>query len=214
MISTKQNDPTNERLGFEEAIAKGKLYNPLSGKELLEFLIRHIKGMLLAAQPPVAAELIADLLATLRSRVQTHPGLDSEVQAYPKADLKIDIYITGRDLITKAVVDILVTKAPKEEKRGFGIVVEIESAECAWGAPLHLLSDFNLDDIPPDALRILNDMPVPTPVRKAGSGPSGESTIVDEPKPAPEAQKAAVEKQFGKGKMSEPLTSKSKKETK
>lgn len=203
MISTKSNDPDNQRLGFEEAIAKGRLYNPLNGKELLEFIIRHIKGMLLAAEPPLAIDLADQITTYTHTQIERHPSLDSEVLAYPKAEVVIQINLgpyTTEDQwrLTRAFVNIVVIKFPQEEKRGFGVIVEMDS-DITWGdrQPLLLTSKLKLDEIPPDALRILNDLPVPTPRRVAGTGPSGESTIVDEPKVASAQQKAAVEKQFG-----------------
>jgi len=210
MIQTKQTTTgaSEERLGFEAAIAKGKLYNPLSGKELFEFLIRHIDGMLSVADPPVDDLLITAITTVARQNIERHPALDTEVQGYPKADVKIDIFLSSLAIDdaapvpgTKTIVKISVTKHPSEEKRGFQTEIELHSYNKPWERPsLHLTSELNLDEIPPDALRILHGLPVPTPARVAGTGPSGEATIVDEPKPATEQQKEAVEKQFGKPK--------------
>lgn len=202
MIQTKQSDSTSletTQLGFEEATLKGKLYNPLSGRELYELLLKRLVIFLTPAIGPESAQAVSDLAKSPWSR---HPSLDTDVIAYPKADIELRAHVAPAEALNDVpLIDVTihcrVYQHPREENRMFEIELLCRVPNPYAGDPIVLTDTFNLDDIPPDALRILNDLPVPTPQRKPGSGPNGEALVIDEPKPASEQQKEAVQKQFG-----------------
>jgi hypothetical protein len=216
MIQTKRDSTalTQTQLPVDKAIAEGKLYNPLTGKELLELIINRLRQLLQTRPSDIPPALAMQIEQTARKRFSSHSRLDTEVVCYPKADVAIGVYIRNRVESQKAQVSVIfnVYEHPKEENRGFGDNLILYS-ETEWDRdPLELQVKFNTDAIPPDATRILNDLPVPAPVKKPGSGPNGEATYVDVAKPASEKQREAVVKQFGSGKDNQPNQSNSKKE--
>lgn len=199
MIETKQNQ--KRPAGIDKAVAEGKLYTPLNGRELCDLLLRSTETLISTAIHRDSAAKIRYLLTPGWTR---HPSLDTDVIAYPKADVQIRAIIQSLPMVdgkhqTMVTVQFKVFQHPREEGREFGLSADCTIEHQHEGRPLPLEHSFNLDDIPPDALRILNNMPVPTPTRTPGSGPAGESTVVDLAKPATEEQKAAVEEQFLEG---------------
>lgn len=117
---------------------------------------------------PISGVEVKELiLKRFRAELDLHPEL-TEVKSYPKARLE-------------AIMRFDIHQYPFEENR-------------------HKLGEIHfqitLDAIPPDALRILEDMPVPTPTAKAGSGLDGGATVVDEMRKADPDTVAAVKEQF------------------
>jgi hypothetical protein len=108
------------------------------------------------------------ILNAIRKELDKHPDL-TEVKAYPKAIIEFRLRFD-------------IHQWPQEEDR--------HKLGEVW-------KKIRLDDIPPDAQRILNDMPVPTPMKVEGSGLDGGAVIVDQPVMATAEVKAAVVETFG-----------------
>jgi hypothetical protein len=120
---------------------------------------------------PITGKEVKELmLAKLSKELDLHPDL-SETLSYPKAVVEFRLRFD-------------IHQWPFEEER-------------------HKLGDIHLsftnDLIPPDAQRILSNMPVPTPTRISGSGLDGGATVVDEMVKASDETVKAVKEQYERG---------------
>ena len=197
----------NATTGLTSELASGiKSYNPLSGRELAGVLARRaLEGFCLIQESGIyrKTSYFKDLEPAIKLSLQrTFPQLEEELISFPRADVEFDLGFSLTEHAAIVEYRLKIIKYPQEEGR---VLAGEGRINFAWTGDIEKFDRIsvnlrcNTDEIPPDASRILADLPVPTPTKVSGSGGlSGETSIVDVPKMASEKEKDAVKEKFGK----------------
>jgi len=199
MIPTKVSEQPDSKPRAEEAAVAGKIYNPLNGNELRELLGIKVKRAL--AEAEIAESAQVHIAKTIDNELSKHASLCSDVVGFPKADVTWRLSLRGGGEsggmdICNVTFAFSIAQFPQEEGRGISGEIAFLITNAALERDCGFGEKFNCDEIPPDAIRIMNDLPVPTPTRIAHTGSKGEALLHDKPKVATGAQKGAVQKQF------------------
>lgn len=196
-------------------------YNPVNGSELGKMLVglamREAQAQYMTtvaiALPPYWPDMEHSFLRRLQKTV---PSLRDELLAYVKAAVTFNVGFTLWSDRWRIEATVDVKQWPFEEKRT--VKGEFHVQGGAWAIPGNPESEeykayfaqpstqvavqmaFSTDEIPPDALRVLTNQPVPTATRvKGASALEGLTSIIDTPKQPTQQERAAIEREYSHG---------------